>query len=961
LFFIAYAFINALFALTIGESVLLALASNCLLTNLGERKKLQTLKKRTATICIAVFFAILMMTSIVPLSTAHTPPYQITTYAKVTIQPEVIGVGQSALGYAFLGNAPLSGSTMNNAYRFHDYTVTITAPDGTIKTLHWDTVDDTTGCQMFKYTPTIVGQYNVTFKFGGMTLTSADTASAANIGDVYLPSTATCTFYAQDEPLSNYPDSYPLPTEYWTRPIYGENPGWYTISSNWLGTGSPVISATGSGQMTGTSTQSAIQRYPGDAVGSLTSHIMWTKPLQAGGVVGGNTYEIPGDTYFEGSAYVNRFQNPIIVAGMLVYKDPLSFSSASGGDTVCVDLRTGKEQWRNPTMPAISFAYVADVQNPNQHGVFPPLLVTSNWAQVYDLQTGYPLFNVTNYSSVGGSLAMGSNGEHIRYTFFNNGTTAKPDWYLCKWNSTLMWGGIGYHPNETGSTPAIQTETTTTYAMVNQTTYINNVKTVTSENVSTSRVSVIANQGRRYNWLDSTTQNKSIAWKNQPQYNTLSFTVVATYYNNIMICRNGSYPNLSGVTQNVSGTVSLTSANWTYFAIDLNEKHSTFGQILWTSPTYTSLQDKTITWAGSDPTVEVFVEGIKETTQFVGYSMKTGQKLWTTTGESTLDYFGQMAFPYAAAQEAYGKLYSMNYGGLLFCYDLTDGKLLWTYGNGGAGNSTSSGLQTHGYYPGFIQAIGDGVVYIGATQHTITTPIPKGNYMRAVNATTGEELWTMSDYTGGFMTISFAMADGYCTFFNGYDNQIYSVGKGPTALTVSAPDLSAAYGQPVVIRGTVYDVSSGTKQDEMAARFSNGVPVSSDASMAEWMGYLYQDKPLPSNFTGVEVILNVIDANGNYRTIGTANTDFTGAYSYVWQPDIPGPFTVVATFAGTNGYWPSTATTAFNVMEAQATSTPAPTPAPSMSDLYFLPAVIGIILAIIIVGAIIILVTKKRP
>jgi hypothetical protein len=161
--------------------------------------------------------------------------------------------------------------------------------------------------------------------------------------------------------------------------------------------------------------------------------------------------------------------------------------------------------------------------------------------------------------------------------------------------------------------------------------------------------------------------------------------------------------------------------------------------------------------------------------------------------------------------------------------------------------------------------------------------------MRAVNATTGEELWTMSDYTGGFMTISFAMADGYCTFFNGYDNLIYSVGKGPTALTVSAPDLSAAYGQPVVIRGTVYDVSSGTKQDEMAARFSNGVPVSSDASMAEWMGYLYQDKPLPSNFTGVEVILNVIDANGNYRTIGTANTDFTGAYSYVWQPDIPGP------------------------------------------------------------------------
>jgi hypothetical protein len=205
------------------------------------------------------------------------------------------------------------------------------------------------------------------------------------------------------------------------------------------------------------------------------------------------------------------------------------------------------------------------------------------------------------------------------------------------------------------------------------------------------------------------------------------------------------------------------------------------------------------------------------------------------------------------------------------------------------------------------------------------------------------------------------MADGYCTFFNGYDNQIYSVGKGPTALTVTAPDLSAAYGQPIMIRGTVYDVSAGTKQDELMARFANGVPVCSDASMAEWMGYLYQDKPLPSNFTGVEVTLNVIDANGNYRTIGTTTTDFTGAYNYLWQPDIPGQFTVVATFAGTQGYWPSTATTAFNAMAEQAAATLQPTPAPSMADLYFLPAVIGIVVAVFVAAAAILLVLNKKP
>ena len=225
---------------------------------------------------------------------------------------------------------------------------------------------------MFRYIPEVVGQYNVSFTFGGMTLTSADTAITANIGDIWLSSSATCTFYAQEEPLANFPDSYPMPTEYWTRPIYGENPYWFTISSDWLGTGAPVNSETGYGVISGTGgTSSAIQRYPGDAVGSLTSHVMWTKSLQFGGVVGGDNYETQGDTYFEGSAYNQRFQNPLIVSGRLIYREPVSFTGSNSGDTVCVDLRTGEEIWRSSTMPTLSFVYIPNVQNPNQHGSLP--------------------------------------------------------------------------------------------------------------------------------------------------------------------------------------------------------------------------------------------------------------------------------------------------------------------------------------------------------------------------------------------------------------------------------------------------------------------------------------------------------------------------------------------------------------------------------------------------------------
>ena len=64
----------------------------------------------------------------------------------------------------------------------------------------------------------------------------------------------------------------------------------------------------------------------------------------------------------------------------------------------------------------------------------------------------------------------------------------------------------------------------------------------------------------------------------------------------------------------------------------------------------------------------------------------------------------------------------------------------------------------------------------------------------------------------------------------------------------------------------------------------NGVPVSSDASMKDWMGYVYQQQACPTNFTGVEVTINVVDANGNYRTIGTTTTDASGYYSYVMVP-----------------------------------------------------------------------------
>jgi hypothetical protein len=168
-------------------------------------------------------------------------------------------------------------------------------------------------------------------------------------------------------------------------------------------------------------------------------------------------------------------------------------------------------------------------------------------------------------------------------------------------------------------------------------------------------------------------------------------------------------------------------------------------------------------------------------------------------------------------------------------------------------------------------------------------------------------------------------------------------------------------GSSIVIRGTVTDIAAGTKQNEQAAKFPNGVPAVSDESMGEWMEYVYMQKPRPTDTIGVPVIISVIDANGNYREIGTANTE-NGFFSFQWTPDIEGKYTVYASFPGSESYWPSHAMTAFAV-DPTSTTTPTPTlpPQQSTADTYLLPGIIAIILTIVIVGAIMVLMLRKRP
>jgi hypothetical protein len=240
----------------------------------------------------------------------------------------------------------------------------------------------------------------------------------------------------------------------------------------------------------------------------------------------------------------------------------------------------------------------------------------------------------------------------------------------------------------------------------------------------------------------------------------------------------------------------------------------------------------------------------------------------------------------------------------------------------------------------------------------------KNVYVTCVDANTGQEKWRIMSYAnpGSFMAPGFAIADGYLSYLNLYDKQIYVMGKGPSATTVTTSPKVSVYGNSVIMEGTVIDIAAGTKQNEQAARFPNGVPAVSDQSMSAWMEYVYMQKPRPTDTVGVPITLSVIDANGNYRDIGMTTTDADGYFSFNWKPDIEGKYTVYASFGGSESYWPSHAVTSFAVDPAAATPVPTEAPIQSAADMYFVPAIAGLfVLIIIVLVLVVLLMVKKRP
>ncbi len=816
-----------------------------------------------------LFFLIAFSTvAALPSVGAHTPPWTIPTYAYIVASPDRIGVGQTIALIFWLNWVP-PGAGGAAGDRWRNLMVEITKPNGDKQTLGPFNSDPIGGAYS-AFVPDQVGTYTAKFTFKGQVpslvgptgIVSVNPSQWDYINDTFLPSTATTTFTAQSQPLTLIPE-YPGPLNYWTRPIEGQNTNWATIASNWLGN-EPALTYN-------------VQPY---GIAPNSPHVMWTRPLQDGGVAGG---PFPGVTYYAGDSYEMRFGNPMVIYGRLYYPLPLG-SAQNGGGYISVDLRTGQMiWWQNWTTMLPTFGQIYDYESINQHGVLPTGILwrtTGTTMMAYDALTASWLFNLTGVPS--GNNYYSDDGAITRYVLNTNG-----DW-LALWNNTFA------HDETLASDP----------------------KDVLSTNYFQWRPN-----GKN---IDA---SKAYSWNVTIPASIATGATINYVLPNDLILLNTPTTFVGG--NNVFGTIP-----YTVYAISL--KPATRGQLLW-SKTYEPLPGNVSRQIGPvDPVNRIFTTIDKETMQWSGFSLDNGNLVWGPVGSNLRGYayYDSRGGGAGSSQSIYqGKLFIGGFNGIIYCYDTKNGKLLWVYGTGGPGNSTFSGLENvWGYDPTFLGGFADGKLYTMTQEHSVNTPIYKGALIRCLNASTGQEIWTLPGFASStsFYSRLGAIADGYIAYFNAYDGQVYCLGKGPSATTVSAPDTAVASGTKVLIQGTVTDQSAGAKQKVADGEFST-VPAMSDQSQSDWMQYIYMQKPKPTNATGVQVHITATDPNGNYQDVGFATSNSLGNFAISYTPPVPGMYTINAKFEGSNSYYQSEAGTALIVSEAVTTS-PAVVPTPTQGQ-----------------------------
>jgi len=810
----------------------------------------------------------------------------IKNWAYVDLLPSKVGVGQVVtIIYGIDHVNPLS--TAAGPF-FEGFKLTITNPAGT--PISQSVAVDSTSFGHTTFTPDTVGTYYFQLSFPGqwINITAGQIVGfgPAPVSVNYYYEAATSKkmeLTVQQSPVAGVP-IVPLPTDYWTTPVYSENKNWAAIIDNWLMQAYDQTPRFFNGY----------GAFSPTTVGPGSPHILWTTQLQDGGLAGA---KFGGKSLYHSEVY-EQYYVPLILNGRIYYVDhgptQTGGQGGTGGNRIdnfgtrCLDLYTGQEIFYL-TNVTIDMAQTLDVEMPNKHGVVPylwsipglsnyspfPGFATGLTWEMYDAFTGNQILAIRD--AVGGAPIFGPSGEILVYTIDTAGK------WLSRWNSTKCI--MSYAP------PGTLFLSPSRGTILNWTAGLEWNVTLNAPNaIGAPGIFAISLEDNRV----------LVLYGNRLFYPTDQLTYPA-------VLTDCAYP-----ATIPAGTTTINPA-WVQNRTNLYDFVETHYNI-------------------NEGMYNVFDNAeLKVHT----YDISNGQEISVSQPLSD----GLLYTSFAHTWGAYGNIYVWAYDGHVRCVEGKTGKIIWdTYlGELPYGQAYSTPPVMQG------PTIADGKVYIGGSDHSPDSDMWVGSKLWCLDAYTGQGLWNITGYYGYS-----AVSNGYLTTYNGYNVKIHTYGKGPSKTTVQAPLTAITQGQSVVIMGTVTDQSPGQKD----------TPCVSDESMGEWMAYLHMQKPIPMNVTGVAVSIDVLDANGNYRNIGTATTDMSGTFSFMWKPDIPGKYTVIATFAGSKSYGSSFAEAAFGVVEAPAaTATPTPA-APAPVETYFAVSTIAIIVAIAIA---VVLLLRKRP
>ena len=863
------------------------------------RIKMQKIKSKTMAIVIALIMLSSMTISLFAFPNANAQS-SMKTFAFIGATPNPVGVGQECLLHVGI-TLPLT----NVAMGWEGLSVTITKPDGTTETISGIKTDSTGGTGKI-YTPTMAGNYTLQAHFPEQVTGPGKTSSGVPTGTSMQASDSDkLLLVVQEEPIAYWP-GVPLPTEYWTRPVDSELWEWRTISGSW-------VTALGSSEV----------RDARNNDGPETAHILWANPVEQGGLAGGDIEGMGGPAGFEtGAAYEDKTPTRIIIAGILYYNKFASRGQPYSGNNeiTAVDLHTGKELWSKPLIGRTGNTTGATVAASDR-------MIDGIGAQFPD--------------GIGRALSRGQ---------------------LFYWQSYNLMGSYGLLWTISGSTWMAFDALTGRWIYT-----ITNVPSGTDidgERGEIYRYSVNTAQGRMTLWNMSALVSMAGGWNPHGNvYNASGTTAGVLAAGNARAwALNFTFPTgLPGSAQNVvlgdrvfGASVNTTTVSSWAFSLKPGQEGTLLFNNAWKAPADWAAGNVSATFKGVSLEDNVFVVSVKETRQHYGFNAQTGQLIWgPTEPQNYLDNYQEIP-----TYIVDGRVLSGGMSGIAYCYNLTTGKLLWTY----AIEDPYSEIEWSNNFPrrypqGFIA---DGKYYSGYFEHSANQPLPRGAPFFCLDLETGKEVWSIYACAASYR-LTALIGDSIIAYFNTYDNRFYSIGMGPSATTVSTQNDVVTLGSSVLLKGTVTDVSPGTKDSALSMRFPNGVPAVADTNMSKWMEYVYMQFPRPTDVTGVEVVLSVLDSNNNFREIGRTTSDSSGAFSYQWTPDITGKYTVIATFEGSKSYYPSYSETAFAVDPAGPTPSPYAEKSLPPTEMYIVAGVVAIIIAIAIVGAVIVLMLRKRP